>query len=45
VNPTNFNEQRSLDLERVKIAKDIRKHFMDRISRVLVMVEPGITED
>jgi hypothetical protein len=43
VNPANFDEQRSLDLERVKIAKDIKKHFVDRISRVLVMVEPGRT--
>jgi hypothetical protein len=45
MNPANFDEQRSLDLERVKIAKDIRKHFVDRISRVLVMVEPCIIED
>jgi hypothetical protein len=36
MNPANFDEQRSLDLERVKIAKDIRKHFVDRIYRRLV---------
>jgi hypothetical protein len=32
INPRNLDEQRTLDLERAKIAKDIKKHFVDRIN-------------
>jgi hypothetical protein len=45
INPRNLDEQRTLDLERAKIAKDIKKHFVDRISKVLVMIKLGIFED
>jgi hypothetical protein len=45
VNSANLDEQKNLDLEWVKIAKDIKKYFVNKISRVLIIVEPRIAED